>query len=604
MKKLLFPLLFVASFGATFEGGEFISRTLFSNPYANIPAQCYIETSFGTQNACLFCHTNGVARISLGNNNPQAGDSMMVGNLQLVYSFGAASNTAPSPNINRWENTLFPQKLEESFLKLKIEDSVWDMDSYIKDDNWQRGYEARKNRDDFEFFPDLNPKFLPANSEGFVVDNEGNYTGWRAINFFPYGIFTPLNGSVSGIYIRLPRIFMEDKNGKFDIEIYKKNLDLLESAIQDRIKPETPKYYLGNGSHIKVERGLYPIGTEFAHPLHYVDMDVNGTRAKRVKEIRYSYKYKNFYPGEPSEKEEDGRIYLNEKKGWIDNNAGWYLAGFIEDKNGELRVQNGEELLQCMGCHSDKYGFEPAGFTSGTGNTIDTTWAFPRKYQGAKGWGEMDYLAHYIDKDGNSYARTGDVENRYLDKGEFRIFLDYVVGVNLYGVMDEQIERFFEEKIKKSRGYSQDWVRLQVDSPKNIKEIQKIRQRLIRELSSRGEYLNNKGFIASELLYPSKEAALNSAKSYRKIVATQRFTKGKDVFETTPFTFRYFRDENSSYTHIDGTPYKIGETITDRPYDKEEGMTKGVGIVETLVDDNLTFENGGSYLEGYIPLLQ
>ena len=24
-------------------------------------------------------------------------------------------------------------------------------------------------------------------------------TGWRAVNFFPYGIFTPMSGSVSGI---------------------------------------------------------------------------------------------------------------------------------------------------------------------------------------------------------------------------------------------------------------------------------------------------------------------------------------------------------------------------------------------------------------------
>lgn len=597
---LLFPLLLLA--GKSFDGGEFVSRLNFANPYANIPAQCYIETSFGTQNACLFCHTNGVARIELGNNNPQAGDSMIVGNLQLSYAFGPASNLAPTPNINRWENTLFPQKLQEEFLRLKIDESKWDMDSYIKEDNWSAGYQKRGTKG-FRYFPDLNPSFLPARDDGFVYDSKGNNTLWRSINFFPYGIFTPLNGSVSGIYIRLPEVFAKNDKDNIDIEIYKKNLDLLEDAITDRLNENSPKHYFGKASTIEVHRGLYPAGSEFAHPLHYVDMDKNGTRANRVKEIRYSYKYKNFYPGELAEKEEDGAIYLNEKEGWIDNGAGWYLAGFIEDSKGGLRAQNGEELLQCMGCHSDKYGFEPGWFTSGSSNTIDTTWALPRKYAGKEGWGEMDYLGHYIDKDKKPRAKKGDVKNRHLDKGEFRLFLDYVVGVNLYGVMDTQIEEFLKKKVRQDRGYSGNWVGLDTSSPKALKESQAQRQKLLRELTSKGEYLDKEGVIESAFLYPSKDSALKSALSYRKVVATQRFTKGKDVFEKTPFTFLYYRDENSSYTHIDGTPYEIGGVIIDRPYDKNEGITKGVGTIETLIDEKLPFEQGGTYIDDYIPLL-
>ena len=48
--------------------GDFRSPLTFGNPYAHIPAQCHIETSRGTQNVCLFCHTNCAYRADLGNN--------------------------------------------------------------------------------------------------------------------------------------------------------------------------------------------------------------------------------------------------------------------------------------------------------------------------------------------------------------------------------------------------------------------------------------------------------------------------------------------------------------------------------------------------------
>lgn len=169
--------------------------------------------------------------------------------------------------------------------------------------------------------------------------------------------------------------------------------------------------------------------------------------------------------------------------------------------------------------------------------------------------------------------------------------------------MDAQIEEFLKQKVRKDRGYSSDWVALDTSSPEALKKSQKLRQKLLRELTSRGEYLDKDGVIESAFLYPSKENALKGAANYRKVVATQRFTKGKDLFEKTPFTFLYYRDKNNSYTHIDGTPYKIGEVIVDRPYDKSESITKGVGVVETLIDENLPFEDGGTYIDDYIPLL-
>jgi hypothetical protein len=80
-----------------FPKGDYRSPLTFSNPYAHIPAQCYIETSRGAQNACLFCHTNGPYQAGLGNNFPQAGAEPRLGNLQLEYSFTPFSAFIASP---------------------------------------------------------------------------------------------------------------------------------------------------------------------------------------------------------------------------------------------------------------------------------------------------------------------------------------------------------------------------------------------------------------------------------------------------------------------------------------------------------------------------
>lgn len=66
--------------------GSVISPLRFSNPYPQIPAQCYTETSRGAQNTCQYCHTNAVYKAGLGNNNPQAGAEPRIGNFQLEYS--------------------------------------------------------------------------------------------------------------------------------------------------------------------------------------------------------------------------------------------------------------------------------------------------------------------------------------------------------------------------------------------------------------------------------------------------------------------------------------------------------------------------------------
>ncbi len=608
---ILLCLSSIMGFGGTLMG-EFISRTTLHNPYANIPAQCYIETSGGTQNACMFCHTNAPARAHLGNNNPQAGLSTVTGNLQTTYSFAPVTQQTIAATINPWENTIFPERLEAAYQKSANRFDESTMREYLNQDNWSIAYAKRGGKMGWEngqdasawrLFPDLSPSDLPAKEDGFVHTQSkeraifGDITGWRAINFMPYGIFTPMNGSVSGIYIRLPKPFMQDEKGAWNEAIYAQNLDLLERAITDRLEANDPQTYYGKASDVEVHRGLYPLYTEFAHPLHYVDLHAKGTRATHVKEIRYMVKTKMFYPGEMVEKDEDAPIFLNEKQGWINNGAGWILAGFIEDTKGSLRPQKAEELMQCIGCHSDNYGFEPSAFTSGSSNTIDSTWAFPRKFPDKLGWAEMDYLAYHI-KEGKAVSGRGDPLNRKTHQGEFGYFLKHVVGANLYGVMPSSMETFLMETITKKHGFSDDWRALDFSHLETLVAQQRLHVKLMGEFVEHKAYLTPEGFIQPSLLYPSEKEALSGAIGYRKVVVTERFTLGKDVFAQTPFTFRYARVGKDAYTHLDGRAYTMGEIITDRPVEKEAILTQGAGIAETLIDENDALYDGE-----YLPLL-
>ena len=622
--------------------GDFRSPLTFSNPYAHIPAQCYIETSRGAQNACLFCHTNGLYKAGLGNNFPQAGAEPRLGDLQLDYSFTPFNPFAASPSRNPWENTLTPEKLREAVAALGVRPEGWDMEAYIRQDNWTPAF-ARRPGDPrrwdgggdapFRLFPGLDPADLPADPDGFVRsaaarngffrDGQGRWiTGWRAVNFMPYGIFTPMTGSVSGIYVRLPDTFMRREDGAFDLEIYRQNLDVLERAIQDRLRPEDGATYRGAARETPVERGLYPVGTEFAHPLHYVDVAADGgdraispypgTRARRVKEVRYMVKWKAFQPGQfrPGLKEEGAPVYGNDAQGWADNGVGWYLAGTIEDAGGALRPQNREELAQCIGCHSGIAASEFPQFTSGVGNTVDSTWAFPRKFSGERGWREMDYLGYLARADAKpdatpGEARLGDPLNRGLDKGEFRHFLDNVVGASLYGDMPAAIERFLASEIRPARGYADAWPALDTASAAGFQQSQATRQTLLRELTARGDYLTAGGAIRGELLYPPKEGALAAARRYRQVVVTQRYVKGKDAFAETPVTYRYFREGAEGFAHQDGRPYRVGEVIADRPADTENpaSIAYGAGDAATLIDPEKPFAAGGTYFPDYVPLL-
>ncbi|MGM0395362.1 MAG: hypothetical protein ACQEQ5_13065 [Thermodesulfobacteriota bacterium] len=578
------------------------------NEEPSIPAQCWIETGYGTQNACLYCHTDYLADINHGNAFPLGED-------QILYSF-------PSPDLNKvlWRNTIFPQeisaRLKEEGIDLPDPEDV----DYVRHDNWQPAFDNARaggttgwlnpDADDFLLFPALNPRHLfPFNEtdptgnsthgfvdkNGFVRDEKSGFTGWRAVNFFPYGIFTPLSGSVSGIYIRLPEPFMTRDN-QFSRAVYEKNLDLLETNIKNR--PMAQTQYFGDASRIPVKRGFFPVGTEFAHPLHYVDLNADGesghildgvaahtgpvfefpgTRSRRIKEMRYMYKYKEVGIEDITEEAHYESVVIgHEGQGWVDNNAGWVLAGYIENLQGNLRAQTTEEMMQCIGCHGK------------VGNTVDSVWSFQRKLPGADGWKEMDYGAY--DSARPKESRLQDYVHADTSMGEQGYFYHVVVGADLYGVMPDEIAEALKDyaapRIQAlGLAHPLDAV-FNDDLLKNMTAEERRahlldRQKVMRAYVADQSYLahdldTGRSHVKGTLLYPSFETMKKNIFLYRKIVLDQSFNLGKDVFgmesDNVPFTFR----SDGTVKDADGRVIPVGEIITSRPYDEE-----GTGITPT-----------------------
>jgi hypothetical protein len=287
----------------------------------------------------------------------------------------------------------------------------------------------------------------------------------------------------------------------------------------------------------------------------------------------------------------------------VNNGVGWYLVGFIEDTTGALRPQTREEMTQCVGCHSGARPAREPEFTSGVGNTVDSTWSFPRQLPNSQGWGEMNYLGYAKDQ-----GMTGVPEpiNREQNKGEYRLFLEHVVGANLYGEMPNAIEQFLNATIKQDRGYVANWPAIDTSTAERYQANQKLRQQLMREMTVKGDYKDAQGRIKAELFYPPKADALAGAARYRQVVVTQSFNKGKDVFPHTPHTFRALRPSIDPVRKVDDSIYAYGEIITERSIDKADpnSMTFRVGNQATEINPDLPFAQGGNYLPNYTPFLK
>src|SRR5690606_38277075 len=197
----------------------------------------------------------------------------------------------------------------------------------------------------------------------------------------------------------------------------------------------------------------------------------------RMKELRYMRKVsvlprdtiESRYGGERKEKNQ-GNLphFLYRGDQGFDNKLGWFLKGFIEDYDGELRPQSLEEDLYCMGCHSS------------IGTTIDSTFSFARKLPGAKGFGYIDLLGM---SDAPSIAET---------KGEILRYLERAGGGSEFRENDEMRERWFHK-----------------DGTVDAEKV------------SRAD--------VHTLITPSARRARDLNKAYTHIVRHQSFIKGRDA---------------------------------------------------------------------------
>jgi hypothetical protein len=282
---------------------------------------------------------------------------------------------------------------------------------------------------------------------------------WIAYNYKPFpSTFWPTNGSTGDAMIRLPNPFRE-KNGQFSQDVYFANLGLVEMALKQTQSVSIPPvseivigvdlngdgalsqnvreihyrdHYLGDANHTPLAYMLYPEDTEFLHTVRYIGVDERGEiyNAPRMKEVRYmrkhSFKSKSrlstAYYREAKEKhfEKMPQTRLMADKGF-NNNFGWTINAYIEDEQGQLRQQHGQELAFCNGCHKS------------VGATFDQTFSFPRKVDGLAGWGYINL------KDQHDAPNIGEKQ------GEFLTYMQRVGGGDEFRQNREMLSRWFKQ---------------------------------------------------------------------------------------------------------------------------------------------------------------
>lgn len=478
------------------------------NPEAVIPPQCYTKTD-GSFNPCYVCHQNPI---------PGRENTMADGGLQLAYSFSDVGMT------NHWAN-LFEDRSERV---AKISDL--EIDTWVDQDNYS-DLAPRLEAAGFKgWIPDLDNLQLGADAfdeQGFAKDG----SHWVAFNYKPLpSTFWPTNGATDDVMIRLPEEFRTNGAGRYSRDVYMANLAIVEAMIKgfDRITvPPVDEAavgrdldgdgrfavateivgmdsFVGAAAERHIDSHVYPKGTEFLHTVRYlgIDGDEIGV-SKRMKEVRYMKKwrdklkvtYRRGYELEGFAKEE-GQLPMYPLLGhWgLDNEFAWSVQGFIEARDGSLRTASYEENLFCMGCHTS------------IGATIDKTFSFPRKVDGAQGWG-------YIDLRG-----MADAPNMGESQGEIATYLERVGGGGEFRSNPEMYERWFNEDGELDRAAI---------------------------AAARDVY---------DLIVPSPERARLLNKAYRVIVDDQDYIYGRDATVTPPENV-YEHIDNDTAPVLPGTLY-------------------------------------------------
>jgi hypothetical protein len=458
------------------------------NREAIVPPMCYTRTE-GQHNPCYVCHQDRV---------PGRPNAMNDGQLQLAYSFSELGAQ------NHWQN-LFEDRSARVAAISDAEIKAW-----VAGDNYSE-LEGRLRAAGFKgYVPDLGDLARGAEAfdeEGFARDG----SHWVAFNYMPLpSTFWPTNGSTDDVMIRLPQSFRSAADGQYARDVYRANLALVEANIKgldavsvapidervvgsdldgdgvlgtaERITRHAS--YVGAAARELKRAFLYPRDTEFLHSVRYVGVDAKGAVfvPPRMKELRYMRKY--FPRTEPQLAEaylleqiakDKGELpgYVDRGEHGLDNELGWVLSGFIENRAGRLRAANYEETLYCMGCHSS------------IGSTIDSTFSFARKVDGRDGWG-------YVNLRG-----MPDAPSRGERKGEIATYLARAGGGDELRSNTEMLARWFKD------GH--------------------VDERKVRAATD-----------VYTLITPSRRRALELDKAYRVIVEDQDFVYGRDATVVPP----------------------------------------------------------------------
>lgn len=458
------------------------------NREAIVPAMCYTRTE-GRHNPCYVCHQKSVE------GRPNRMDD---GDLQEAYSFSTVGTT------NHWRN-LFEDR---SARVAAISDA--EISSWVAEDNYS-ALAPRLEAAGFEgYIPDLTGLERGAEAfdeEGFAKDG----SHWVAFSYKPMpSTFWPTNGAIDDVMIRLAPAFRSTADGAYSRDVYKANLALVEAKVKGlevvTVRDVDERAFgvdldadgrLGVIRRITDTRAFvgaaaqwywtpytYPLDTEFLHSVRYLGVGADGSigTPPRMKELRYMRKRFMLTPPQVYEAylqesydKAAGYLpgYVDRGAYGLDNEMGWVIAGFIEDRRGDLRVNTFEENLACMGCHSS------------IGATIDNTFSFVRKIDGAAGWG-------YVDLRG-----MPDAPNRGETQGEIATYLQRAGGGSELRNNVEMEAKWFTEG------------RLDPEKLAQAKDVY-------------------------DLITPSAERALELNKAYRVIVEDQDFIYGRDPTVTPP----------------------------------------------------------------------
>lgn len=477
---------------------------LMYNREAPIPPQCYTDTD-GIHNPCYVCHQDRI---------PGRENAMNDFSLQQEYAFSDMGLT------NHWIN-LFEDRSDKV---AEISDD--EIQAYIDQDNYSE-LPVRLRRAGFQgWIPDLKNLQYGAKAfdkEGFARDG----SWWVAFKYKPLpSTFWPTQGSTDDVMIRLPSAFYHDAGGLPSRDVYKANLALLEASIKgvDHIGSlpidETAvgedldgdgqllvvsevlaqrANYVGSAANIERIPHVYPKDTEFLHTVRYVGVDDKGQvyAPRRMKEVRYMkrrlqsrhYQLEHYYEEENLEKSQGALpTYINLGHQGLSTDFGWNITGFLEAADGKLRWNTYEENVFCMGCHTS------------IGSTVDKTFSFPRKADGAEGWG-------YI-----SLRGMPDAPSQGESRGEVGTYLERVGGGTEFRGNPELEARYYHP-----------------DGSVNTVALAKARD-------------------FAKVATPSRERALQLNKAYRVIVKEQDFIFGRDATVTPPSRVLAEVDRQSSPT--------------------------------------------------------